>query len=64
MCIAIFPLSLYKSFKNLTFFCMFGVVVTIYITIVISIQPFLGTLKGVSLVDNLQEVKLFKFDGV
>lgn len=64
MCVAIFPLSLFKELKSLTYICLFGFLVTIYITFVIMIEPFKGDLNGFSLEDNLSAISYFKASGM
>jgi hypothetical protein len=49
MCFAIFPLSLFKELKALTYICLAGFFVTIYITFVVSLEPFLGPINGITL---------------
>lgn len=64
MCLAIFPLSLIKEFKSLTFICLFGFAITIYITFVISVEPFTGPLHSYTLSDNLEKIEMFKLGGI
>lgn len=64
MIIAIFPLSLFREFKSLNYICLAGFFVTIYITLVISLEPFLPDTSNFSLSKNLENLKLFDCSGM
>jgi hypothetical protein len=64
MCTLIFPLSLLKELKSLTYVCLFSFVVTIYLTLVVFSEAFNGKLNGFDFKSNIKEVKLFDIKGM
>lgn len=51
MVVAVFPLSLFKEVSAIRYICAAGVLVSIYISIVITVEPFVGDF-GANLKEN------------
>lgn len=64
MIFGIFPLSLYKEVSALRYVCMAGVGVTFYISIIIFLEPFIGSINGYTFSDNIKETEWWKTIGI
>jgi amino acid permease len=64
MVFAIFPLSLYKEVSALRYICMAGVAITFYISIIIAVEPFVGSINGFDFSDNIKNTKWFDAIGI
>ena len=63
MVVAVFPLSLFKEVSAIRYICAAGVLVSLYISIVLSVEPFVGK-HGEELHTNFGNLDWFKFEGI
>ncbi len=63
MVVAVFPLSLFKEVSAIRYICAAGVLVSLYISVVLSVEPFVGPI-GDRLEENFDALAWFKFEGI
>jgi amino acid permease len=63
MVVAVFPLSLFKEVSAIRYICAAGVLVSLYISIVITVEPFVGSI-GQELHTNFNSLRWFEFEGI